>query len=282
MAPKEKQIRKYNKLTNQNNISSQFTTHAHKDKDKLVINLSKLQLIKTQLSVLELRLNLAVIPQKIPRYDIIAGAEDLAKDESEDPNLTYRTHQQLHKRFGTLCWGIKRMEIKRVWYYGQLWCEEPVSASQLMMYWSYWWKDYSLIRHWKIGQLWILPVSAISESSAFILPTLPSRDGQVYQQWKCTAMAFPLPPVVANIFMEDFETTALATADYSPTIWKQDTFVIWWDKLETFLSHINSLHDNIFTMEIKKEKKIAFLDVWICRNSNNSLETLSPHTQTNT
>ena len=26
-------------------------------------------------------------------------------------------------------------------------------------------------------------------------------------------------------------------------------------------------------MEIKKEKKIAFLDAWICRNNNNSLET---------
>ena len=88
-------------------------------------------------------------------------------------------------------------------------------------------------------------------------------------------MGSSLSPVVANIFMDDFETTALATAQ---TIWKRyvddDTFVIWphgRDKLETFLSHINSLHDNIlFTMEIEKEKKIAFLDVWICRNNNKS------------
>ena len=112
---------------------------------------------------------------------------------------------------------------------------------------------------------------------------------QVYQQRKGTAMGSPMSLVVANIFMEDFETTALATAYYSPTIWKQyvdSTFVIWphgRDKLETFLSHINSLHDNIlFTMEIEKEKKIAFLDVWICRNNNNSLETSVCHKPTHT
>ena len=103
--------------------------------------------------------------------------------------------------------------------------------------------------------------------------------GQIYKQLKGTAMGSPLSPVIANIFMEDFETTALVTADHKPTIWKRyvdDTFVIWphgKEKLDTFLQHINTLHDNItFTIEVEEDHKIAFLDVQIMRN-NNTLET---------
>ena len=32
-------------------------------------------------------------------------------------------------------------------------------------------------------------------------------------------MGSPLSPVVANIFMEDFEMTALSTADFQPKVW---------------------------------------------------------------
>ena len=124
------------------------------------------------------------------------------------------------------------------------------------------------------------PLSVCHLTELCLHSTYFAFQGQIYQQQKGTAMGSPLSPVVANIFMEDFETTALATADYSPTIWKQyvdDTFVIWphgRDKLETFLSHINSLHDSIlFIMEIEEGKKIAFLDVQIYRNNNNILET---------
>ena len=101
--------------------------------------------------------------------------------------------------------------------------------------------------------------------------------GQIYQQIQGTAMGSPLSPVIANIFMEDFETTALVTADYQPIakVWKRyvdDTFVIWphgREKLNAFLQHMNSLHPNIsFTMEIEKDHKIAFLDVMIERENN--------------
>ena len=45
------------------------------------------------------------------------------------------------------------------------------------------------------------------------------------------------------------------------------------EKLDTFLQHINTLHNNItFTVEIEEDHKIAFLDVQIFRN-NNILET---------
>ena len=114
--------------------------------------------------------------------------------------------------------------------------------------------------------------------------------GQIFKQLKGTAMGSPLSPVVANIFMEDFETTALMTADHQPTIWKRyvdDTFVIIWphgrEKLEYFLHHINHLHKAsiTFTVEVEEDHKIAFLDIQIIRN-NSTLETLVYHKPTHT
>ena len=83
-------------------------------------------------------------------------------------------------------------------------------------------------------------------------------------------MGSPLSPVVANIFMEDFENTALLTADLSPKVWFRyvdDTFVVWQhgrNKLEDFLTHLNTLHERIkFTMELESSGTIPFLDVLV-------------------
>ena len=71
----------------------------------------------------------------------------------------------------------------------------------------------------------------------------------MYEQVRGAAMGSPLSPIVANLFMEDLETKALATAPSTPKIWKRfvdDTFTIIQraDK-EAFLEHINSINDNI-------------------------------------
>ena len=72
-----------------------------------------------------------------------------------------------------------------------------------------------------------------------------------YEQTDGVAMGSPLSPMVANFFMEHFETQALTSAIDKPTRWFRyvdDTLVIWphgEEKLTSFLAHLNSIHENI-------------------------------------
>ena len=88
-------------------------------------------------------------------------------------------------------------------------------------------------------------------------------------------MGSPLSPVVAGLFMEDFEQTALVTADREPKLWLRnmdDTFIIWphgRTQLVTFLDHLNGLCEKIqFTMEMEEENQLPFLDVLVKWNEN--------------
>jgi hypothetical protein len=93
-----------------------------------------------------------------------------------------------------------------------------------------------------------------------------------YSQVTGTAMGSPLSPVIANIFMEDFEQKALESAPLKPKCWFRyvdDTFVIWQHRRETldaFLNHLNTRHDDIkFTMEVERDGILPFLDVKVTR-----------------
>ena len=103
--------------------------------------------------------------------------------------------------------------------------------------------------------------------------------GQYYQQMEGAAMGSPLSPIVANIFMEQFEKEALETAPHPPSLWKRfvdDTFVIIEDQYkDEFFQHLNSLHTNIkFTAETSKaDGSIPFLDTWITPQRDGSLQT---------
>ena len=91
--------------------------------------------------------------------------------------------------------------------------------------------------------------------------------GKFYEKTKGTAIGSCFSPIVANIFMEHFETLALNSFSLKPKCWFQfvdDTFVIWPHRhtsLDNFHNHLNSISPHIkFTMEIQQGDSIPFLD----------------------
>ena len=91
-------------------------------------------------------------------------------------------------------------------------------------------------------------------------------------------MGSPVSAVIANIFMEDFEERAIASAIYKPKIWKRyvdDTFTILdRDQVDGFLQHLNNQQPTIrFTMETEKDNSIPFLDTSVIRDSDGVLTT---------
>jgi len=74
------------------------------------------------------------------------------------------------------------------------------------------------------------------------------------------AMGSPVSAVIANLYMEELEEGAIATATYKPKIWKRyvdGTFTILGkDYVDGFLQHLNSQQPRIrFTMEIEKTSR---------------------------
>ena len=98
-------------------------------------------------------------------------------------------------------------------------------------------------------------------------------NGSIYEQKDGAAMGSPVSAVIANLYMEEFEERAIATATYKPKIWKRyvdDTFtVLGKDYVDGFLQHLNSQQPTIcLTMEIEKDNTIPFLDTSVSRDSN--------------
>ena len=92
-------------------------------------------------------------------------------------------------------------------------------------------------------------------------------------------MGSHISPIVANLYMEDFENKATNTAEYAPRIWKRyvdDTCVIIKaTKKEDFLEHINSIDPHIqFTTEnAGSDQSIPSLDTIVMTQCDNSLLT---------
>ncbi|CAG4972619.1 unnamed protein product [Parnassius apollo] len=89
---------------------------------------------------------------------------------------------------------------------------------------------------------------------------------EFYKQLDGVAMGSPVSPIVADIFMEDFEEKALLTSPINPRFYKQyvdDTFTILpLDKVTAFLDYLNSINSKIqFTMQLEANNSLAFIDV---------------------
>ncbi|XP_046406340.1 uncharacterized protein LOC124171241 [Ischnura elegans] len=103
-------------------------------------------------------------------------------------------------------------------------------------------------------------------------------NGSFYEQTDGAAMGSPLSPVMANLFMEDFEAKAIETYQKKPKLWLRyvnDTFVVWphgAEELDKSLCHLNQQHPRIqFTMEKEEDGKLAFLDVLVKRKGDGRL-----------
>ena len=97
--------------------------------------------------------------------------------------------------------------------------------------------------------------------------------GKVYEQVYGMAMGSPLSPILANLFMEEFEEKALTTAPHPPKFWARyvdDTGVVT-KKLheDELFNHINRQHPSIkFTMETEVDNSLPMLDLKLNRTNN--------------
>ncbi|XP_068720552.1 uncharacterized protein [Montipora capricornis] len=99
--------------------------------------------------------------------------------------------------------------------------------------------------------------------------------GEFYKQKKGAAMGSPISPVVANLYMEQFESRALDTAPTPPTMWYRyvdDTMAkIHENAVDSFSEHLNSIDQHIqFTSEQEKDGRIPFLDTCVSINQDGS------------
>ena len=102
---------------------------------------------------------------------------------------------------------------------------------------------------------------------------------QYYEQVEGAAMGSPISPIVANLFMENFETKAISISPHPPLMWKgfvDDICVIIKEaQKQEFLEHINSIDPHIqFTSEDSKpDGSMPFQDMLITPTEDGRLNT---------
>ena len=112
-----------------------------------------------------------------------------------------------------------------------------------------------------------------------------SFHNNIYIQNDGVAMRSPLVPILANIFMVEFERSVIPDLANKLNNWRRyvdDTICyIKVDSIDYVLSKLNNFHKNIqFTVEVEKEGRIPFLDVLMTREKK-SIETSVHRKSTN-
>jgi hypothetical protein len=105
-------------------------------------------------------------------------------------------------------------------------------------------------------------------------------NNKLYDQIDGVSMGSPLGPILANIFMCNFETKAINNyLGIKPLVYKRyvdDCFLIFKTKqlCDAFFRYINKLHPNIkFTKDEESNDTLSFLDILIKRNCDGLFET---------
>ena len=112
--------------------------------------------------------------------------------------------------------------------------------------------------------------------------------GKYYDQVEGAAMGSPISPIVANLYMENFELRSLNTSLNPPLMWKRfvdDTFVVMKKAhKEEFLTHLNLVDNNIqfTTEEPGPDGSLQFLDILITPCKDGRLATTVYRKPTNT
>ena len=127
-----------------------------------------------------------------------------------------------------------------------------------------------------------LEVEDIIDLLKFVLTTTYFVfDGVLYRQKFGAAMGSPVSPIIANLYLEDLEAKAIATApiEAKPKWWKRyvdDILdVLKKDQVKTMNDHLNDIDETRsiqFTYEPEKDGKIPFLDMLIIRKSDGSVK----------
>ena len=100
--------------------------------------------------------------------------------------------------------------------------------------------------------------------SSEVLNTYFTFQNKYYEQVEEAATSSPISPIVANLYMENFEVRAINTSPHPPLMWKRfvdDTFVvIKAAHKQEFLEHINSTDHHIqFTRRLQTRWIHTFL-----------------------
>ena len=120
-----------------------------------------------------------------------------------------------------------------------------------------------------------MPSGCITSFEMCLSSTYFTFQNELYKQKQAAVMGSPISPIVANLYMEHYESRALDTAHTRPSMWYRyvdDAMTkIHECAVSSFVDHLNSINPHIqFTSEEEKNARILFLDTCLHVNEDGS------------